>query len=67
MRSHEFTHPYIAQIEIDPADFAKFERFTQGAREVHLIRCDDSKPDLWTLHVGCASEKVRQKLEEGWA
>jgi hypothetical protein len=70
MRYHEIasprSHPYIATITIDPADFYKFERLTEDRPEVVLLHRDDCDPDYWTLSVGCASAAVASRLEAGW-
>jgi hypothetical protein len=70
MRYHEIigprSHPYIATISIDPADFRQFERLTEDRPEFRLLHCEDREPDCWTLSVGCASAEVASRLEAGW-
>lgn len=66
MHRYELTHPYEITITIDPADFSEFERLTQDSETVRLISVDRD-PDLWTLHVACASDEVAQRMEQGWA
>lgn len=36
------------------------------ARELRLLDLDDSEPDAWTVRIGCASERVREAIEERW-
>lgn len=71
MRTREITppatHPHVAVINIDPAEFHRFEQLAQDRREVRLLHVDDDKPDAWTLHVGCASEEVRRRVAGAWA
>ena len=73
MRYHEIisrpaapdSHPYTADISLDPADFSAFERLMQERPEVRLLARVD-RPDAWTVHVACASEAVRQRLHGAW-
>jgi hypothetical protein len=65
MNRYETTHPYIIAITINPVLFADFERLTEDRDEVRLLRREIG-PDLWTLHVACASEEVARRMEEGW-
>jgi hypothetical protein len=70
MRYHEIiaprTHPFIATITIDPADFHQFERLTRDRPEVRLLYRDDRRPDWWALRVGCASAEAASQLEAAW-
>lgn len=68
MRYREIsTHPHVIQITIDPVQFAEFERLTQDSRNVKLLLCEDREPDVWTLHVACASAGVAERMIDGWA
>jgi hypothetical protein len=71
MRYHEIigprSHPHIATIVINPADFQQFERLTEDRPEVRLLHCDDSEADCWALTLACASPEVVSLLESGWA
>ena len=60
------SHPYVAVIEIDPVDYHQFTRLIEDAPELRLLRRIDDQADLWTLHVACASERVREGIEDGW-
>ena len=71
MRTRDITaptsHPYVAEITLDPADLHRLERFIDDARELRLLDVDDRQPDQWTVRVGCASDRVRERLEDGWS
>lgn len=71
MRLREITapssHPYVTNLRLDPADVAKFERMFEERSEVRILYVDDAEPDLWTLHLGCASDEVARRIEDGWA
>lgn len=60
------THPYIAKLVMDPADWHDFECRFQDRPEVKVRRLDDSEPDQWTAWVACASEEVKALLEKFW-
>lgn len=70
MRLHQITppasHPYIAEITIDPADWNRVQRMIEEARELRLIELDESQPDGWTVRIGCASLRVQEAVEENW-
>jgi hypothetical protein len=70
MRHAEITapksHPYIAVLTIDPVKFHDLERRIEDRDECRVLRCDSSDADLWTVHLGCASEAVAERMEEGW-
>jgi hypothetical protein len=55
------THPYVADITIDPAEFSTFERLMQDRPEVRLLARVD-RPDTWIVHVACESEAARRYL-----
>jgi hypothetical protein len=59
------SHPYVADITIDPAEFSTFERLMQGRREVRLL-CRVDRPGAWVIHVACASEAVCRHLLDAW-
>jgi hypothetical protein len=71
MRLREITppssHPHVAEIRIDPADLHRLERLVEEDRTLRLLNVDDSEPDQWTVRIGCASVRVRERFEDGWA
>lgn len=60
------THPHVARITVDPADVHRLEQRIENSRELRLLDVDDDEPDQWTLSIGCASERVREAVEDGW-
>ncbi len=60
------THPYVAEIALDPAEWTRFRNLVENAPEVVLLACDDRKPNLWVVRAGCASREVRRRLEDAW-
>lgn len=70
MRLHEISpppsHPHVAAISIDPADWPRIQRMIEDARELRFLDLDDSLPNAWDVRIGCASERVRECVEENW-
>ncbi|PWC58767.1 hypothetical protein TSH7_07610 [Azospirillum sp. TSH7] len=61
------TYPYIATINMDPYLWTRFQKLAEGHPEAIISNVDKSLPDLWTVTVACASETVRDMLEDaGW-
>jgi hypothetical protein len=59
------THPYVADICLYPAEFSTFERLMESRREVRLLARVD-RPDVWVVHVACASAAARRRLLASW-
>jgi hypothetical protein len=60
------THPYLAALVMDPADWWRFERDFEDRPEVKIMKIDRRTPDHWTVYVGCASQRVQDLLESNW-
>jgi hypothetical protein len=60
------SHPYIATLTIDPADLRRIQSLVEDRPELKFLDYDDSKPDLWTVRVACASREVVNRLEDAW-
>lgn len=60
------SHPYIISIAIDPADRQRIERMIENSPELRLVDLDDRRANEWTIAIGCASERVRDAVEDGW-
>ena len=60
------THPYIATLHIDPADLRYVQRLAEDRPELRFLSYDESKPDRWTVRIGCASRAVVERLEDAW-
>jgi hypothetical protein len=60
------THPHVAVLQFDPVMWTKFESTFENRPEVKIRKLDTSEPDIWTVYVACASEAVKDRLEETW-
>jgi hypothetical protein len=60
-------YPALAVITIDPADWYRFERLVGDTPATKIIGHDDPEDGLMKIFVACASDKVRDRLEKGWA
>lgn len=58
------THPYIAEIVIDPVQWCRLEANFEDRPEVKIRKVDDQTPDTWKVYVACASVAVKDLLEE---
>lgn len=61
------SHPILTQIEIDPADWYRFERLAENTPEIRIITHDDPVNGWMTVYVGCIDHEVQDRLEKGWA
>jgi hypothetical protein len=57
------THPYVATISIDPADWRRFERDFADRPEFKILKVDRRTPDYWAVYMGCASQRVQDDPE----
>jgi len=60
------THPYVATIVMDPARWHVFEQTFEDRPEVKIRKLDHRTADAWTVYVACASQEVRDLLEDNW-
>jgi hypothetical protein len=60
-------YPVLAQIIIDPADYYRFNQLVGDTSATRIISHDDPQDGWLTVHVACASDDVRDRLEDGWA
>ena len=60
------THPYIATLTMDPVHWHRFEADFQYRPEVKIRHVDRDQPDVWIVYVACASEAVKELMEEHW-
>lgn len=60
------SHPHMAVLRIDPADWSDLEAALEGRPEMKLRLIDRDQPDTWIAYVACASERVRERLEKAW-
>jgi hypothetical protein len=59
-------YPVLAQIHIDPANWFQFERLFEDTAVTRILGRGDLRNGRMVVHVACASESVREKLEDGW-
>jgi hypothetical protein len=59
------SHPFTADIAIDPSAFEDFERLMQLWQDVRLLARID-QPGRSLVHVACKSERVRAALRRTW-
>jgi hypothetical protein len=62
-------YPIITHIEIEAVDFERFERRAADQTQIVILGHDHdlADDDRLVVHVGCASEKVKSRLERLWA
>jgi hypothetical protein len=69
--SHRFllptSHPVLAEINIDPADWYDFQRLDADNPATHIVGHDTPSDGMMTVFIACASDEVRQRLDDGWA
>jgi hypothetical protein len=63
---HIKTHPHVATVVLDPAQWFDFERTFEDRPEVKILKLDRGQPDDWTVYAACASDEVRKLLERNW-
>jgi hypothetical protein len=71
MRYHEIarrpaapdSHPFTADIAVNPATFDDFEQAVEDRPEVRLL-CRIDRPGAWVVHVACTTERVRAGLRD---
>lgn len=58
------SHPYVATIAFDPANWRNLQRIIDERDEMKLLGADQSKPDTWTARVACASRATVEDVEQ---
>jgi hypothetical protein len=53
------SHPFVTDINTDPAAFDDFERVMKDREDVRLLARIDG-PDRSLAHLGCSTERVRR-------
>lgn len=61
------SHPFLAEIEIDPADWYRFNNLNNDTPATKIVTYDDPQDGLMLVYVACSSEEVRRRLTKGWA
>lgn len=60
------SHPILAEIVIDPADWFQFERLNDDNPATRILGHDAPRGGQMNVYVACASPAVRDRLEDGW-
>ncbi len=60
------SHPILAVVDIDPADWHQFERLDADNPATRILGHDTPCDGRMVIHVACASKETRQRLEDGW-
>jgi hypothetical protein len=60
------SHPILATLTINPADWFKFQRLNADSPVTHIVG-HDILDGTMTVLIACASDEVRQRLEDGWS
>jgi hypothetical protein len=60
------SHPILAQITIDPADWHQLQQLDDANPTTQIIGHDDPEDGLMTVFIACASDQVRDRLLDGW-
>ena len=67
MELREFdSHPYIATISIDPVEFDYIMGLIDDDPTLRLAGKEIDRPDIWRLHIACASRRVAEGVEDRW-
>ena len=59
------SHPFVADITVDPSAFEEFERVMQLWHDVRLLARID-QPGRSLVHVACKSARARAALRRTW-
>jgi hypothetical protein len=59
------SHPVLALVDVEPADWHDFQRLDADSPVTHIVG-HDVLDGRMTVFVACASDEVRQRLEDGW-
>jgi hypothetical protein len=61
------SHPVLAQLDIEPADWHRFEQLSEDNHDTEIVGRDVVPGGRITVYVACVDEDTRQKLDDGWA
>jgi hypothetical protein len=61
------SHPVLAKLSIDAAEFHRFEQLNENHPETKIIRHDDPKSGMIGVFVACANDEVAVMLTDAWA
>jgi len=60
------SHPYLAEVVLDPADWCRFQSLFADEPAVRLLGYDDPADGHMIVYTACASRETRRRLEDGW-
>ena len=61
------SHPVLCELTIDAENWYRFECLNEETPGTRILRHGDPKDGVITVSVACASEDVKEALENGWA
>jgi hypothetical protein len=61
------SHPYLAEIVIDPVDWFRLERLEADTPATRILGYDEPRDGRMTIYVACSSREVQDRLEDGWS
>jgi hypothetical protein len=59
------SHPILAQITIDPADWPRLQQLYSDNPATRILGHDDPENGVLTVYISCASLETRRRLEDG--
>ncbi len=59
-------YPVLAEVNIDPVDWFRFEQMVGDTPVTRIIGHDDPCDERLLVRVACASTSVRDRLRDGW-
>jgi hypothetical protein len=60
------SHPFPAEITIDPIDLNNLCRFAERSVEVNVVGHDEPIGNKVTVYAACNTDEVRQILLDSW-
>ena len=60
------SHPYLAELVIDPVNWGDLQRLDTDDLTIRIVGYDSPCHGWMRVFVACASDEVRNRLEDGW-
>jgi hypothetical protein len=60
------SHPHLAMITIDPADWHRFQQLGEDNPAVLILGHNDPADGHMIVYTACASQETLRRLEDGW-
>lgn len=61
------THPHVVELRLDPVMFDQLRRFERDTDAFRILSHNRGRPNTWSVWIGCASEAVAERMEDGWS